>query len=300
MTKSLYSRVGVGSFLLASALVEWRPIANTFTLSLNNDEYTYILLILPICIALILMNQSELRAVSTRSIRAGLTFLIAAILVACFAYAWPSASAGSDVRLSISMFAVVLSWVGTFVLWFGTRAARLSLFSLCLLFGIVPPPQSVVSTVVALLQQGSAWAAHILLAGLGVPVLQTGIMLSIPGLTVKVAEECSSIRSSSMLMLTTIVLSQLLLRSSWRKMLLICLAIPLSIAKNGVRICVIAMLGTRVDPGYLTGRLHRQGGVIYFAISLIAICALLWIFRRSEDTSPVFSADRECQVDVLQ
>jgi exosortase len=113
-------------------------------------------------------------------------------------------------------------------------------------------------------------------------VTQDGLFLTIPGLTLMVAEECSSIRSSSMLLVTTMVLAQLLLRSPWRKALLIAIAVPLSVAKNGLRIFSIAMLGTRVDPGYLTGSFHHQGGIIFFAIALFIIFALLWGLRRGE------------------
>jgi exosortase len=138
---------------------------------------------------------------------------------------------------------------------------------------------------VALLQQGSAWSAHGLFAACGVPVAQDGVLLTIPGLTLQVAQECSSIRSSSMLLVTSMVLAQLLLRSPWRKAVVVGLAVPLSIAKNGLRIFTIAMLGTRVDPGYLTGRLHHQGGIIFFAIILAAVFALIWVLRRGEELS---------------
>jgi exosortase/archaeosortase family protein len=85
-----------------------------------------------------------------------------------------------------------------------------------------------------------------------------------------------------MLLVTTMVLAQLLLRSPWRKALVIGLAVPLSVVKNGLRIFTIAMLGTRVDPGYLTGNLHRKGGIVFFGAALIAVFVLLWIFRRGE------------------
>jgi exosortase/archaeosortase family protein len=85
-----------------------------------------------------------------------------------------------------------------------------------------------------------------------------------------------------MLVVTTMVLAQLLLRSPWRKILVIAAAIPLSVAKNGLRIFAIAMLATRVDPSFLTGRLHRQGGIIFFLIAMAAIFLLLWLLRRGE------------------
>lgn len=65
---------------------------------------------------------------------------------------------------------------------------------------------------------------------------------------------------------------------------MIVVAVPLSVAKNGLRIFTIAMLGTHVDPGFLTGRLHRHGGVIFLAIAIAVIFLLLWILRDEPET----------------
>ena len=85
----------------------------------------------------------------------------------------------------------------------------------------------------------------------GIPVTQDGTVLAIPGLTLEVAKECSSIRSSSMLVVTTMVMAHLLLRSFWGKALVTLAAIPLSIAKNGLRIFILSVLGVYVDRGIL-------------------------------------------------
>ena len=192
---------------------------------------------------------------------------------------WWSTSLPSDVQLSIRMFALVLSWIGSFILCFGSRASRSVLFPLCFLFGLVPFPQFALNEIVHMLQQGSAFAAYVLFAAAGVPVAQDGVMLTVPGLTVEVAKECSSIRSSSMLLVTTIVLAQLFLRSPWQKVFVIGAAVFLSVAKNGLRIFTIVMLGTRVDPTYLTGRFHHDGGIVFFMMALIGVFVLLWILR---------------------
>jgi exosortase len=275
MTKLAQHQLGFAALWAVSLLVGWRPLVDAFVLSWRNDEYTHVLLILPVTAALILLEWRTLRTMVTLNVRTG---------SACSALGWP-APLTSDVQLSIRMLALVSWWIGAFLLCFGYRASRLVLFPLCFLLGLVPLPQLFVNAIVGLLQQGSASAAHVLFAACGVPVAQDGVLLTIPGLTLQVAQECSSIRSSSMLLVTTMVLAQLLLRSPWRKALVMGLAVPLSVAKNGLRIFTIAMLGTRVDPGYLTGRLHHQGGIVFFAISLIVIFALLWILRRGEDLS---------------
>jgi exosortase len=151
---------------------------------------------------------------------------------------------------------------------------------------MVPLPEYALNWIVSLLQQGSAAAAHLLFVVAGVPVAQRGLLVHIPGLTLEVAPECSSIRSSLMLLVTTMVLAHLLLRSFWRKALLVLAAIPVSVAKNGLRIFALGMLGSRVDPSFLTGRLHHQGGIIYFLIALFAMGLLLWILRRGEADNP--------------
>jgi hypothetical protein len=47
------------------------------------------------------------------------------------------------------------------------------------------------------------------------------------------------------------------------------------------------MLATRVDPSFLTGRLHRQGGIIFLFIALATIFLLIGILRRGEDKAPI-------------
>jgi exosortase/archaeosortase family protein len=88
-----------------------------------------------------------------------------------------------------------------------------------------------------------------------------------------------------MLVVTSMVLAHLFLRSFWRKALVVLVAIPLSIAKNGVRIFTIAMLGTRVDPGFLHGNLHHHGGIVFFLLALFAVVLLLWFLSRTENVS---------------
>jgi len=270
------------SLLSLSLLIGWRPLFETLALSWKNDEYTHILLILPISVALIFIERRFLQTTKDWDFRWGPVLLAAALAIACSVWLWPIPLNG-DVRLSIFMFALVLWWMGSFVLCFGVQAARSTLFSLLFLFGLVPLPAVALNGLISFLQSGSTWAAHGLFAAFGVPVVQDGFFLAIPGLTIQVAQECSSIRSSSMLLVTTLVLSQILLRSPWRKALVIGISVPLSIAKNGLRIFTIAMLAIRVDPGYLTGRLHHQGGILFFVISLICIFALLAILRKGDD-----------------
>ena len=54
------------------------------------------------------------------------------------------------------------------------------------------------------------------------------------------------------------------------------------VLKNGVRIFTLTLLASYVDPGFLYGRLHREGGVVFFLLGLLLLAPLLWVLQRSE------------------
>jgi len=264
-----------------SLAIWWRPLASSFSLALHDEQYTHLLLILPVSVALIFIDW-ETPGLSSRASRiTGLSLLVAGAAVTVLVRSGIT-RISADEKLSLNMLALVVWWVGAIILCFGARAFRRALFPLCFLLWIVPIPLFLLNSIVKLLQAGSVASAHLLFSAVGLPVAEDRTLLTIPGLTVEVARECSSIRSSLMLVVTTMVLTQTLLRSAWKKTLVIAVAIPLSVAKNGLRIFVLAMLATRVDRSYLTGRLHHQGGIIYFLVALAAILLFIGLARHGE------------------
>jgi len=278
-------------FCTVSILFWWHPLVITLGLALANEAYTHILLILPLSAALIYVdskyiNSNALRIVPQPSPRIGAALLVLALVIGCYAR-WGMVGAPDDVRLSLGMFALVTYWIASVLFCFGARTFGSFLFPLCFLFLMVPIPEFVLRWIVEFLQQQSALAARIMFRAVGVPATQDGIMLSIPNLDIEVARECSSIRSSLMLIVTTMVLAHLFLRSWWRRALLIAAAIPLSVAKNGLRIVTIAELGTRIDPGFLNGKLHHNGGIIFFGIGVVAVVLLLWLLRQTDCRRPL-------------
>jgi exosortase len=273
-------------FLLALSAVIWgRVLLSTFALALNNDEYTHILLILPVSVALIFLEWKSLRLSPVPNSSVASALFASAILLGCFAR-WGTPNLSPDVHLTMNMLAVVLWWIGSFVFCFGTRISVGLLFPLGFLFCLVPLPEVALDRTVVFLQRESAYATQWLFIATGVPVIRNGMFISIPGVTVEVARECSSIRSSLMLLVTSMVLAHLFLRSFWRKTIVVLAAIPLSVAKNAIRIFTLSMLGVHVDVGFLHGSLHQKGGVVFFIVALLIVLLLLWLLGRGEDKMP--------------
>jgi exosortase len=123
----------------------------------------------------------------------------------------------------------------------GGRIFPRALFPFIFLLWIIPLPGVVLDPIVNLLQEGSVASAP---AFFCVPAALNGTQLSMTGLTVEVARECSSIRSSLILLITTMVLAELAVHSIRRQVLIIAIAIPLSVARNGLLTFLLAMLTT--------------------------------------------------------
>ncbi len=95
-------------------------------------------------------------------------------------------------------------------------------------------------------------------------------------MTLKVAKECSGIRSSWVLFISSLLMSHLFLRTRWRRIVLVAFVIPLGILRNGFRILVIGLLCVYVGPYMIDSSIHHRGGPLFFALSLIPLFILLW------------------------
>jgi exosortase len=283
MTKSRSDLV-VAVLLGALSMIFWfQPLAETLTLAYTNERYTHLLLILPVALALIGYPVQRTESGWPRRAQAVVLLLLALLLWA--SSRWGNLARGTDYRLTVAMVGLVVWWIGCFVLGLGKSAWQVYRFQLLFLLWIVPLPSIVVDEIVRGLQYGSAITAQLLFEIVGTPTTREGSSLFLSGLELDVGAECSSIRSSMMLFVTTTLLAYVFLRTRWRRWLTILLAVPLAIAKNGVRIATIGTLGTRVDPSYLTGRLHREGGIVFLSLALAAVCGIVWILRRSESSA---------------
>lgn len=262
----------------ASLGMWWQPIANTIHIAFSSEAHTHILLVLPLSLALIWFELRETAPHLGRSWPGGV--LLAAALL-CRVMSQSSRLSATN-SLSLSMFGLVMWWLGGVLACFGAEVFIALLFPLGFLILTVPFPGGMLTGITEFLRQSSARMTALLFQIAHVPVTRDGVLLSIPGLDLEIAQDCSSIRSSMALLLITLVLAHLFLHSWWRKILLVMAVIPLSVVKNAIRIFTIAELGTRVDPSFLDGRLHRNGGVLFLCLAVLLLVSILWLLRRGD------------------
>jgi exosortase len=179
-------------------------------------------------------------------------------------------------------FSMVLIWIGGFALCYGTGALRAAAFSLLFLFFMVPIPDFALDKFVSLLQNGSTLAAYGFFKLSGVPMVREGYVFHLPTINIIVARECSGIRSALSLVITGLVAGHLFLRTGWSKFILVLFIVPLAIIKNGFRIAVLSLLGVYVDERILGSELHRNGGILFFILSLVLLWGIIALLKKAE------------------
>lgn len=293
--------VTVISFLtlcLLPAAFAWGQVRSVLALAFQNDTFTYIPLIPLVSVYLIYAERKSIFSATSYSWRTGGPLIV--LGAACLAAArFNFLEVRPDNQISLLMLAFVLIWAGAFGLFFGGRSFRSASFPLLFLVFAIPIPEPMLSRIILMLQEGSASATAAIFQLFNVPFLRHDLVFELPGVAIRVAEECSGIRSSIALLITTVLASHFFLRSGWRKLFLCILVIPIVVLKNGLRIATLSTLAIYVNPGFLYGRLHHEGGFVFFLIALVPMAVVLLLLQKGESMGSVPPAIAPTQIPAI-
>jgi exosortase len=289
MNRSFISRKSLFLGIVgASIAVHWRACLEVGSLALSDENSSHILVVPFISAWFLWIQRRELTA--SPSPLSNLTGgMLLALGVLGYAGGWIMRVSGHGSHLAVWMLSLVCVWSGGFLLAFGAGATRKAAFPLAFLLFMVPLPETLMQFIIWELQRASTALAYGMFQLIGIPVYREGFVLSLPQLTIEVARECSGIRSSLGLLLTTLVAAQIFLKSKTSRLVLVASAVPIAIFKNGLRIVTLSLLSIYVDRGFITGRLHHRGGVVFYLVGMGVVFALMKLLQRFEarhDNSP--------------
>jgi exosortase C (VPDSG-CTERM-specific) len=266
------------------------PLQNFARFAAHSDVHSYVLLIPFVVAYLIYIRWKQL---SDELISAwGLTAMLAAAGTCALWAAEHFATLGENdhmTLIALSFFCFVIA--GTF-LFLGSKWARSAMFPLFFLAFMIPLPEMVVDTLEEASKQASAEVANWLFLISGTPFLRAGTIFELPGMTISVAKECSGIRSTLVLVITSLLAANMFLGTTWRRAALVAAVIPLGLLRNGFRILVISLLCVHIGPDMIHSVIHRRGGPFFFALSLVPLFVMLWLFRRQELKRAATQIDR--------
>jgi len=263
-------------------LLFWKPLYNTFQLAMKDDTYSYILLV-PFIFAWLVYTERGNSPLETGISLWSSVVLLLGILFAVLAFRCNSCSLTST--LGIYALSFVLLLIAGFILILGNSKAWASLFSLSFLIFAIPIPNFLLGKIIYWLQAGSAAIAAILFDVSGAPVLREGFVFRLPKISIEVAQECSGIRSSLALLILALLLSHFAFRPFWKKLVFVAAGLCMMLIKNGIRIVSLTLLANYVNPNFLYGSLHHQGGIVFFLVGLALLVPVFWFLRKGEPTT---------------
>jgi len=269
----------LGLFLVAS----WKPLWILGQFVFQSEQYSHILLI-PIVSLFLLYQERDRLVANVKRDRAwgGATIGTGLLLHVFYLYVAAEGRWSLNDRISLATFSLVVVWLGLFLLFYGRQAFRAAWFPLCFLFLMVPIPQAILDVVIGMLQRASGEVTAVLFQISGIPVFRQGLVFQLPNVSIEVAKECSGIRSSLALFITSLLAAHWFLRSWPRKVALYAAVFPITVIKNGLRIFGLSAWAVYVDPAILEGAAHRRGGIPFFGLALLVLGVVLWLLRKTE------------------
>ena len=284
MTTVTRSLLFVG-YCLAVSLAQWPVVSALYDYSRRDDTASHLVLIPFVTFGLMFLDRGAILATARTAWREGLLVMGAGVALLGMSHILSTPeSPGPSLIPAVAAIAVL--WSGGFLLFFGRGALRIALFPLAFLVFMVPIPQVLVDASIQFLKDGSTAATAALFKLTGTTFFREGYIFALPTVTIEVADACSGIRSSIALVLTSLLAGHMYLRAGWTKALIVLFVVPLSILKNAIRIVTLSLMAIHVDPAYLTGQLHHDGGFVFFVLSLLIGAPILVLLRRWERSGP--------------
>lgn len=271
---------GWATWTILGTLVFAQPLFRLAVLASETPLHSHILLV-PFIAAYLLHQQRETLPAPGRPAWIP-AVLLGALSAAAIAVGW-TARLGSTDTLAVFSFAYVVYIAAGGFLFLGRQWMVSAAFPVSFLIFLVPLPDAAVVWLEDALVLASADVAAWMVHATGTPMLREGTVFRLPTIVLEVARECSGIRSTWVLFITSLVASHMFLKSPWRRFALVAFVIPLGIVRNGFRILVLALLCVHIGPQMIDTIIHHRGGPIFFMLSLVPLFLFLnWLRRREQ------------------
>jgi exosortase C (VPDSG-CTERM-specific) len=247
--------------------------------------YSHILLIPLVSFYLVWIYRKSLQEPGRGSAKAFIPFAITGAGLLLLLLAPMSEPLSRNDFLSVTVGSFYCFFLAAALFCLGNSVSRQMLFPLAFLVFIVPFPDAVTAALEAASKHASAETYALLMNFLGATHYREGLVFALPGLTIEVAQECSGIRSSLVLFITSLVAGYMFLSKARNRAMLSFFVLPLGVVRNAFRILVLSLLTIHWDERVIDSPLHHRGGPIFFALSLIPFLLVLLLLCRSEKSS---------------
>ena len=260
-----------------------RPLLGLINYAAGSQLYSYILLVPFVSAYLLYLRRDQLPRNYVVDLPLAIVSLAGGLGALAFTYLDFAGRAPADNdRLALLTLSFLCCLAAGGFFFFGRGWMRAAAFPVAYFIFMVPMPDAMRDALETASKSAAAEVASLLFHLSGTPFLRAGAIFQLPNITIEVAQECSGIRSSWVLFMTSILAANLFLKTRWRRFALVAFVIPLGILRNGFRILVIGLLCVNAGPQMIHSLIHRRGGPVFFVLSLIPFFLVLWWLRKGD------------------
>jgi len=222
---------------------------------------------IPVISAYLLWNRRHLLAEApVKGSLAGLPLIVVALAMLLIG------SLGGE--SFVARLSLPITLLGLVLFLMGDRVLRQAWMAIAYLAFMIPLPYL---TLKALTYQSRLFDTGLTataLGWLGVPVLQNGVMLQLPNMTLEVADECSSVPAIAALLALGAAYAQLQTRPAWIRAVLTLAAAPLGLLSNIIRLILTALGAYYLGPIALNNVIHKFNGTSVFLATVVLLVVL--------------------------
>lgn len=236
----------------------------------HDSFYSHGWLIPIACAWLTWRRRAQLAAISPQASWAGLMLLAPALAVHLLA-TWLDLHFASGFALVAAIWGLVWTCWG----WPVVIALR---FPLLFLLFMVPLPGVLLIAASFHMKMAAATLATWILTVMGIPAVQAGSTIDVPGVSVVVDDTCSGLRSLISLIALSVLWTAILPRGTarWKQWTIVAASIPIALASNMVRILILVLVAAIYGAKAAEGFIHYGSGLVVFGVSL---AILAWLTR---------------------
>ena len=269
--------------------VYWLTLTKLINYLINNDDYSYGLLIPIVSCYIIFQKWPKIQQTLWGPSWWGLPIIICGL--------WLNILGELAADVYVPRVSLIITLAGILILLGGWRLIRLLIFPLLLLILMIPLPELVTNKLTMQLQLISSQLATGFLQLSGIPVFRQGNIIDLGVRQLQIVDACSGLRYILALLALGVIFCYFYQRKPWKILILLIVLIPATIFANALR---VAAMG--VYPALLEGFWHGFSGWLIFIFCFGILAAVNYLLDRLSppEDRKISNADLKTSEDIAK
>lgn len=194
---------------------------------------------------------------------------------------------------TLLLYSVLFVVLGLFLSYFGARSFLRMALPLSILLFMVPPPAYVLGELSQTLQLWSSQIGVAVIRLVGISVYLEGNVIDLGQMRLQVVEACSGLRYLFPLLTLAYIAAILFRAATWKRVVLVLSAFPITVAMNSFRIGLIGILVEYFGKSMAEGFLHDfEGWAVFLVCTALLVAEMAVLVRIGSGNSSLAEAFR--------